>query len=305
METSSALTLREGVLLAQLLAASAAQRSGARVLVIKGPRQVGLGLRPARESVDADVLVHPDEFEAALGQLVRLGWRRRVPDTSPHVLPFHSVALAHEAWPCEIDLHHRYPGFFASDAAVFEALWRRRRSDEVAGQQVPVCDLAGDTLIAALHAARAPERKRTDMEFLVATVRDRFDNETRRDLAVLAAETGCADTLRNFLHAVDAPTVGTGRTDLADLEKWSLLTAGESIRGIGWVHELGRAPWRHRPRLLLRAAFLTEAEVRSQYPQAPAGRWGLLRARFWRWRATARHVPRAVRALRTRRRGLD
>ncbi|HEY6934984.1 MAG TPA: hypothetical protein VI452_16405, partial [Marmoricola sp.] len=265
------------------------------------PRQVELGLRPERASVDTDALAHPDDFEIVRSALAELGWHKRVPDTSPHVLPFHSVALAHEGWPCEIDLHHHFPGFFADDAAAFEALWRRRRGHLVAGREVAVCDLAGDTLIAALHAARAPVQKHGDMEFLIESVRGRFSPADLHDLATLAAETGSADTLRTFLDAVGAPQFGAGATGADHLAAWSLLTTSEQIRGIGWVDALRHAPWRERLGLLKRAVFLSEAELRDQYPQAPAGAWGLLRAHVWRWRATASHLPKAIKAQRTSR----
>lgn len=296
---TSGLTLDEGVLLGHALVSCVAHEADARVLIIKGPRQVALSLKPARASVDIDALVHPDDFDRMLAAMCSLGWDRRVPDTSPHVLPFHSVAVAHEGWPCEIDVHHHYPGFFAPDVVVFSALWERRSSDVVAGVPVPVCDLTGDTLIAALHAARAPSQKRGDWEFLVSSVSRRTSAELQ-DLAALAAATGAADTLRGFLSAVGAPAIGVGSTPPDDLYKWSLLTAGERVRGIGWVHELRQAPLRRKPGVLWRMVFLSEAEVRDQYPQAPAGSKGLLVARLWRLRDTARHLPMAIQALRRR-----
>ena len=86
------------------------------------------------------------------------GWRRRgAPSSSAHQLVHaskylfeHSVHYIHDEWPCDLDIHYNFPGFLAPDDVVFEELWARRATVEVAHWPVPCPDLLGQLLIVAL-----------------------------------------------------------------------------------------------------------------------------------------------------------
>src|SRR6476661_8445988 len=79
MSETAALTTRDAVLLAHALVSRLAAIEDARVLFIKGPTAVAMGVRPPRPSSDVDVLVDPAMFEAICSALRRCGWSLRAP----------------------------------------------------------------------------------------------------------------------------------------------------------------------------------------------------------------------------------
>src|SRR5262245_15615840 len=148
------LALAEAVPLAHVVVDRVAREHDVRVLFIKGPTAVAQGLRPERVSLDVDALVDPARRSVLAAALTDLGWVDENPYTSPTVLPMHSLTHRHTSWPCELDLHDRFPGFFAEPQDVFEQLWVRRDSVEVAGQRIPCTDRTAQALVLALHALR-------------------------------------------------------------------------------------------------------------------------------------------------------
>jgi hypothetical protein len=291
--------LTEAVPLAHALVARVASDHDVRLLFIKGPVATAQGLRAPRDSVDVDALVDPSRRSVLAERLAELGWVDERPYTSPTVLPMHSLTHRNPAWPCELDLHDRFPGFFADPQAVFDGLWARRTSVEVAGRVLPCPDRAGQALVLALHALRDPHDmgKRDELAGLVERVRSTFDAETLADLAALAHDLGAADTAAPFLDDVGAPRTGRGSTDSDDLRAWRLRTHADASVS-GWVDELRRLPKRHWPRFLWYAAFLTEEEIRLDDPNLPAGRRALLAARLRRLRRGLEALPRAWRSVR-------
>lgn len=301
------LELAEAVGLLHTLVARVLGESGVRALFIKGPILAMQGLRPERQSVDVDVLVDPSMFEVAQAILREHGWRIEVPSTGAHVMTFHSKTYRHDNWPCEIDVHDRFPGFFAKPQVVFEALWARRTTATIAGRDVPCPDVLGNASIAALHALRDPsyERSRRDLAYMTETLKERLDDSSLRDLADLAAETGAADTLRPFLEELGAPAVGVGSTSVEDLQAWRIRTTSSGVKTVPYLYQLGRAPMREKLPLFWHALVLTEAEIRKAQPDAAPGSWGLLKARTRRLRWALRDLPRAARIVRQGQRRTD
>lgn len=84
-----------------------------------------------------------------------LGWHSRLGRFDSYPFPHHSVTVIHEAWPCDIDVHHRFPGFLSSPGPVFDALWARRVSIPMAGQHIDIPDFSSSVLIMVLHSARS------------------------------------------------------------------------------------------------------------------------------------------------------
>src|SRR4051794_16227962 len=148
--------LTEAVPLAYALVGRKAEDLGVRVLFIKGPIAEAQGLRAPQASVDVDVLVDPVQREKLATALSELGCVDENPHRSPRVLPLHSWTHRHQKWPCELDLHDRFPGFFSDPRSTFEALWDRRRQESVAAHELPVPDPAGHSLVLALHCLRDP-----------------------------------------------------------------------------------------------------------------------------------------------------
>ena len=291
--------LDESVDLIHALVARLAIEAGLRLLFIKGPVLAMQGLRPERPSVDVDVLVDPSRFEEMQALLREHGWRIDVPSTGPHVMTFHSKAYRHDNWPCEIDVHDRFPGFFADPQDVFEALWARRTTATIAGREVPCPDLLGNAAIAALHALRDPsyERSQQDLAFMTNALNDRLDDASRRELAELAVVTGASDTLRPFLDAVGAPRLGEGSTLAEDLQAWQIRTSSTGVKSVSYLYQLRRTPLRRVIPFLWHAVVLTEAEIRRSQPDAAPGAWGLFKARLRRLKWGLSQVPRAARIV--------
>jgi len=292
------LALGEAVPLAHALVGRLAADEQVRVLFIKGPAAVLQGLRAPRSSVDVDALVDPAQRHRLAARLTELGWVDEHPYTSPTVLPMHSLTHRHPSWPCELDLHDRFPGFFAEPQDVFETLWRRRMSVEVAGRALACPDVAGQTLVLALHDLRDPHdpSKAAQLSLLVERVRANASSESLRDLAELAHQLGAADTAAPFLDRVGAPPLDRGSTARDDLRAWRLRTQPDASIA-GWVEELRRLPLRRWPRYLWYAAFLTEGELRLDDPGLAPGRSALLAARSRRLVRGLRALPRAVRGV--------
>ena len=180
--------MSEAVPLAHALVARLAELEGVRILFIKGPTAVALGARPPRPSTDVDVLCEPGGLEKLGPALERCGWRRRVPKSSVHELEHaskylfeHSVHYIHDEWPCDLDIHFNFPGFLAPDDVVFEELWRRHTTVEVANWPVPCADLLGQAAIVALHALRDPQFSHTapDLDFVAQSLQQPWRRRPR------------------------------------------------------------------------------------------------------------------------------
>lgn len=295
------LTLSEAVPLAHALVDRIAREREVRVLFIKGPTALAQGLREPRVSLDVDALVDPERRHLLAERLTELGWVDEHPYTSPTVLPMHSLTHRHRAWPCELDLHDRFPGFFVEPQAVFERLWEGRVDVTVAAREIPCPEPAGQALVLALHALRDPHdpSKAAELAQLAERVTEGATPSSLRGLAELARDLGAADTAAPFLDQVGAPPLGRGSTRADDLRAWQLRTQPADVTGVSWVHELRRLPWYRRPGYLWYAATLSDVEIRLAHPGLAPGRLPLLRARLRRLRRGLAALPDAVRSVST------
>jgi CDP-glycerol glycerophosphotransferase (TagB/SpsB family) len=294
------LALSEAVPLAHAVVDRVAREHDVRVLFIKGPTAVAQGLRSPRVSLDVDALVDPGRREVLAAALTGLGWVDEHPYTSPTVLPMHSLTHRHASWPCELDLHDRFPGFFAAPQDVFDQLWERRTTVDVATVPIACVDRAAQALVLALHALRDPHdlAKAAELAELLDLVTVLFDEADLRDLAELAHTLGAADTAAPFLIAAGAPEIGRGTTDHDDLRAWRLRTQPSQTTAVSWVETLRHLPKRSWPRYLWYAATLSDTELRLAEPGLAPGRSALLRARVRRLRRGLGALPRAVRDVR-------
>jgi CDP-glycerol glycerophosphotransferase (TagB/SpsB family) len=295
------LTLPEAVPLAHALVDRIARDREVRVLFIKGPTAQAQGLREPRVSLDVDALVDPARRHLLAERLTEMGWVDEHPYTSPTVLPMHSLTHRHRAWPCELDLHDRFPGFFLDPQAVFERMWAGRDSVTVAAREIPCPEPAGQALVLALHALRDPhdQSKAAELAQLAERVTEEATATSLRGLAELARDLGAADTAAPFLDQVGAPPLGRGSTRADDLRAWQLRTQPADVTGVSWVHELRRLPWHRWPGYLWYAATLSDVELRLADPGLPPGRIPLLRARVRRLRRGLAALPDAVRSVST------
>jgi hypothetical protein len=276
------------------LVSRAAEEIGARCLAIKGPVLQHHGLRGPHASIDVDVLADPNRFEDVVARLDELGWAPRIVSTTASIGTFHSRPLANPNWPVEIDVHDRFPGFLAPPTTAFDALWSRRATVEIAGHAVPAPDVVGSVAIAGLHYLRSPERRRAELDDLVARARHTLDDSGLSDLGALAAECGALLTLAPLLAALGVPTPEV-TVDAEQQRAWEVLTAGAGSHSVAWVWAFRHTPPRRWPGLLRRALLLTEPEIRLLYPDLSPGRLGAWRGRGRRLVVGIRALPRALR----------
>ena len=244
-ETESArLTLPEGGPLVHAMVSHLARRHGIRALLIKGPILQMQGLREPRQSGDVDVLCEPARVEDLTGVLRGLGWEpfNEYPVT-PQVLDRYALSYIHPRWPCSIDVHHRFPGFYADPGVVFDVLWSRRSAVELAAQSVDCTDVMGSAMVHGLHLMRGRDLALTesDITFLVNVLQERLDDVGRRELAEMAAATGSADTLAPLLDRIGAPQTGRGHLSQIEHYDWNLRLASSESRGVMWIEELRAA----------------------------------------------------------------
>lgn len=289
------LRLDEGVDLAHAIVAEAATHVGARVLFIKGRAYGPHGLRPARSQADVDALVEPGRFEALLDQLRGWGWYIRLGEFSDFPLPHHSVTMIHDQWPCDLDVHHRFPGFLGEPTAVFEVLWRRRQSMSIAGVEVPVPDLPSSVLIMALHSVRStPDNPRHASELTrLIGLSVGWGPELRADLARLAALTRCAQALGEVLPLLGVEVLDDGELDPAMLAHWRHRVTGRETASMAWVERLSSAPLRLKVRVVREALWPPEAFMRATR-QIGESRMALNRARVARLAKGFSRLPREI-----------
>lgn len=293
----AALDLSEGVELSYALIARIADDVGARALAIKGRVNEAHRLRRPRASADADVLVEPGGLDRIVDALMDVGWRKVPTPTVPPAFGYHSVTLDHPQWPCELDLHDRFPGFLADPAEVFDVLWTERTFVTAASVAIPATGLYGSALVMALHALRTPSDQRNGLELagLVERLESRKIDPHR--LLTLAEATGSVATARPFLESLGLRLSPIDEHD-SGWQQWELRRSVGQTRNVGWLVALRRTPpWRW-PELAVTVLLSTEPMLRRYYPEAPPGARGLWLARWWRLKRGIRDLPQAVRAAR-------
>ncbi|MDF2144145.1 nucleotidyltransferase family protein [Knoellia sp. p5-6-4] len=305
MAETAELRMSEAVPLAHALVARLAELEDVRLLFVKGPTAVALGARPPRPSTDVDVLCEPGGMERLGAALERCGWRRRVPKSSVHQLEHaakylfeHSVHYIHDEWPCDLDIHFNFPGFLAPDDVVFEELWRRRTTVDVAHWPVPSADLLGQAAVVALHSLRDPQFAHTSPDpSFVAESLERQGPEAVEAFAQLAAATGSAETLRPLLERLGVPRVES-TVDPELVRRWQVRQQNAGAYTTSWLIELRHRPWREKPRLIWHALLLPSDQLFSTNIGMPRTRRNTARLQLQRWLRAARHLPRGLRAAR-------
>jgi len=277
-----------------------ARQSGIRVLSIKGPFAATYLLREPKVSADADILVDPQKFEEMCQVLSQRGWRTRVAREAPRFLDAHSTTLIHERWPCDIDLHHFFPGFFETPARVFEALWAGRRVHFTRQGEVAAPSPAGMAAILALHAARTPDcaRSISDLASVSSALTLRFDDLGRRELLMIAEKGRAQWVLRDLMETAG---FSPGVDDATSSEKaiWTNNQQPASYKSASlWLNQLRVAPLSRKSAALFHAVWVKRADIpRNDVTTIPT--WGeTLTFQRSRW---VRGIVSLVRYLRRQR----
>jgi hypothetical protein len=301
------LELDEGVHLGYALACRVATDAGVRLLAIKGPTLAELGLRDPRSSLDVDVLVDPDGHDNFVAAMTHAGWSVSLPEGfTGQVLPSHSITLSSSMWPAEVDVHQYFPGFLQDERTVFEHLWRLRTRVTIAGQLIACPSRPASAIIALLHVLRAGDRRLSELHHLVGHLDAFLTDEERVELISLAEATGATGPLAPALALL--PGIGdkkdeTSTTISFEHRRWELLREASGARSVGWLVTFRDAAPREWPRILRRALFLSETELRVRYPSARPGWRGRVAMTLDRWWQGLRALPRAAHFLRDHRRG--
>lgn len=292
------LPLRDAIELASALCAVTARDNEVRTLLIKGLVANAHRLRGPYQPSDVDVMVEPSGFDKFVSALEQKGWERRFSRPVPGVLPEHSTTLVHDAWPCDIDVHSYFPGFFADPPTVFNELARTAVEMTFANVPVSAAGYAASIAISALHAGRHPQSPRHKAEYAELVDRAKKMSDTdRRDLDRLArvcrAETTLADILVIANLRVDP--------DLSAREsaRWDLFVAThEAGATSGWMFELmsQRTP-RGAAHVFRRAILPRPSEVRTEVGRGVTGTTSLVSYYLRRLRRGLHAAPSACLAL--------
>lgn len=249
--------------LAHALAGMLAAESGSRILTIKGPASDLHGLRKPRVAADADVLVDPVDFFRFCERLEERGWRTRHGRETPSVLPPHSRTYIHPQWPCDIDVHSAFPGFFGGPAAAFEALWASRVQIVIAHTRTYAPSRAGSAVIAALHAQRSSqsERHRAEGRQILSIVGTDFRADEKSEFYRIARAGGAVWVLRDLVGSLDlGPVIADARP--SDQRLWELNRAfNEDGSTVGWLLHWKAAKWSQRFSILARAVWVPRADI--------------------------------------------
>lgn len=299
---STALTLAEGVPLGYALVLRVAEVAGCRALAIKGPVLAAQGLREERLSVDIDVLVDPAGLGAVQEALEAIGWHDDGFYDTPGIVPWHSVNHRHPQWPCEVDLHHWFPGFLGDPAEVFEVLWRRRQSVRLAHRDLAAPDPVAHAALIALHHLRdGTDAYKQELLDDLAVVVAGWTPEQRADLAHVAADTGASHALAPFLRRVGCPELLSTVPLAIPSQDWDLRSQTNTVEVFPWLVGLGREPWHRRPAYAWHAWRTGDQAVRRQ---GTFGRKEVAAARRARLRRGVKALPDAVREYRRLKKGL-
>ena len=240
--TSAPLTTAVRVEIVSAVVEYIARDHGIRALHIKGPA-AGLVLGLRRYSGDVDVLVEPDGVTILLEALEQQGfWGDLATLDQPWA---HSVELFSAEWGMYVDLHLRYPGVGVSDQRLFELLWERQRSVEIAGWPCRTPDRAGHALLLGLHAARST--RDTEKWGEADAAREALSPEEWDDVALLARELRAEAAL-----GTRWPEFSRHATE-ADHAEWQALASREPAAI--WWHRMrnSREPAHHLGAVLVAA----------------------------------------------------
>lgn len=272
------LEVAEAVQLAHALVAWTAARADIRALLIKGPVPAYYGLRDPRPSADVDVLVDPQHAETLAELFREQGWHNRPSFNRPRAIRLHSTTLIHDDWPCDLDVHHMYPGFLEEDQAVFDRLWQGRQRLIIAATSVFCPSVVATAAIQVLHALRDYDQPRNQHEYAqcLTALRKLDAPKLQTDLSALADATGSWDTLRPLLSELGVQDSGRRPTHpryQAELTNWRLRSSPQTNNETTTLLiTLSRSKGFERTRLAWSLIFPSEAQFRENHPALKEGR---------------------------------
>jgi len=284
--------LAEATALAHALVEWVAAEADIRVLAIKGPVASHYGLREPRVSADADVLVEPSRFAELCVLLEDRGWHQRVGRETPSLLARHSRTLIHDDWPCDIDVHQMFPGFFGDPDQVFESLWEGRATLTVAHVPVTIPSRPGAAVISALHSERNARsaRNRDEMAHLSSVIEREFVDAERSEFYRIARTGGAVWVLRDVIEDLGLGAVVEDVPE-EDQRRWEINRSHiEDGSTMGWWIQVRSAPWYRKPAVVLHAVWVPRRDVPRNNPGAVPSRADAWKYQLARWKRGVRAV---------------
>lgn len=241
MTSPTPMPVRVGVRLAHATIQVLAEQARIDVLHIKGPAVNAALLAPCldqcaaeapsteaavveRSSVDADVLVRPEQVHTLISTMLHHGWSLTV-DFADGSSFEHAATLNHPQL-APVDVHRSFPGFGSEASAIFEVLWSARTRVDIAGYGCWVPDVTAQRLILLLNAVRGGPHRRDEIEFLWGGA----SQSEREAVLRLASRTGASVAL----------AAATGNlqdySNHREYDLWRMLSSGGgSLVGLWWA----------------------------------------------------------------------
>jgi hypothetical protein len=292
---------RAAILLAHALTAAVAQRSGIRVLFIKGLTMTAQQLRTERVPADVDVWVDPARHAEFIATLEGFGWHRRPESRSWRLFITHSVTLICDGWPCDIDVHDRFPGAFAAPQAAFDRMWDARSLVRLESGVATVPSIHHHAVIGVLHALRSPshDRSAADLAHLHSVV-EGWSSADRELLAAAAVDLGAQEAVAEVFAHLGIRLELPPQPSPAMLE-WNLRRTARD-HSVDWILEVVHSPWRAKPGVIRAALFPSRTDVVADHPTSSGSATNRLRLRLRRYGRALSSLPDVLRAVRVARR---
>lgn len=285
--TREDLSVREAWEVSAALASHMAEKANLPALVIKGASLESHGLRGPYSSSDLDLLCRPSDVQTLTESLLAAGWQLRPAWSVGDLAPRHSVALIHQGWPIDVDLHSQFPGLLTGPTAAFEALWASRVRIVAAGGPIWVPDRSSSIVIWALHSLRGAStqlRHATELFELTSTVLPRLSEAERSRLANRIVELGADEPLSVVPEFAELIGGRRGRQMPSARAAWTAELA-QTHEISPWIQVLRGSPMSAWPKLLVRAAWPSAHDLRlmdEALVDTPLGRVQSRGRRAWR-----------------------
>jgi len=262
------------------LAQWVAERTGSRVLHIKGmAAQAVLPVEDAL-SFDVDVLVHPDDFRTYVDTLASLTTTELI-DDGARSAEAHAVEIVSRGLEISLDVHAHFPGFRADHDVVFDRLAARSAPVDFAGVSCACLDRVGLASLGVVHAARNAKGGRSAR--LALQRWDLLDASEREQAVDLIGELGAAGAA----HSVTGAHPEASRRDVALFLAYQRRARPTTLWLLTLLATRGvRARWS----IVRRAASTRSSMVTGSAPLAPQERRS-------RWRRLIAAGPPATREV--------
>jgi Uncharacterised nucleotidyltransferase len=291
-------------------AVTAMRARGLRPILIKGPaierRLYPDGVR--RSYNDVDLLVAPDEFDAAAAVLLELRYRMKLPERWLGVrlteTPMHAVEFKREArGAADVDLHRTIHWARAEPELVWSVLSAGTEWITVAGIELEVLGVAAQAVVVSLHAVQHGLDVPKPLEDLRHAL-DALDQPTWSEAAQIAQRLDAAEPFAASLRMVPAGASLAERLGLTQSESAEvrLLRDGDALVALALEQFITERSWRGRARLAWAKLLPSPDYIRLGYPVARTGGLGLARGYAQRVMRLARRTPAALAAWRNARR---